>query len=118
MKFALQSYIEKIDKMLKRKKYIDSSIIDVHLCKISFFAQERLIHLLVMIFTGLCLFMSLGFLLFSPSISVFLLFSLLFILFIFYLLHYYALENGVQTLYKQYDKMLEKKKSFFQNFKK
>ena len=33
-----------------------------------------------------------------------------FIFLIFYVVHYFRLENGVQYLYKQYDKMLKMKK--------
>ena len=33
---------------------------------------------------------------------------ILLICLVFYILHYYYLENGVQYLYKQYDKMFEK----------
>ncbi len=111
MKLEMQNYIEKIERKIRRKKYIDAKEIEEHLNRISFYQQERLIHLLVTIFTGISLLISLGFLLFKPSIFVFLLFLALFILFTCYLIHYYYLENSVQTLYKEYYKMREQKKN-------
>ena len=107
MKKYLYDYIEKIDNMLEDNKKITEEIIEKHLTKIKFFQHERLIHLLVtlfyaiifLIFMGLCY---IHYIFFSVAI-------ILLIFLICYVLHYFKLENGVQYLYKQYDKMIEKK---------
>ncbi len=108
MKKYLYDYIGEIDSLLNNNKSkINDDVISNHLTKISFFQHERLIHLLVTLFYALLLiiFMALGTLSFmfyfiSLIISIFL---------IFYIIHYFRLENGVQYLYKQYDLLLNKK---------
>ena len=108
MKKYLYDYIGEVDSLLNNNKSkINDDVIINHLTKISFFQHERLIHLLVTLFYALLLiiFMALGTLSFmfyfiSLIISIFL---------IFYIIHYFRLENGVQYLYKQYDLLLNKK---------
>ena len=108
MKKYLYDYIGEVDSLLNNNKSkINDDVISNHLTKISFFQHERLIHLLVTLFYALLLivFMALGTLSFmfyfiSLIISIFL---------IFYIIHYFRLENGVQYLYKQYDLLLNKK---------
>ena len=108
MKKYLYDYIGEVDALLNNNKSkINDDVISNHLTKISFFQHERLIHLLVTLFYALLLiiFMALGTLSFmfyfiSLIISIFL---------IFYIIHYFRLENGVQYLYKQYDLLLNKK---------
>lgn len=110
MKKYLYDYIEKIDKVLEMpysKKELEK-IKEEHLVKISFFQHERLIHLLVTLFYSLffVIFVALG-VLFAGFyiISLFIMIILLF-----YIVHYFRLENGVQYLYKQYDLLNEKMK--------
>lgn len=75
------------------------------LVQISFFQHERLIHLIVTVCFALLAMLSLMLLMYAPS-TVSLAFTALFvILLIPYILHYYFLENGVQELYKIYDKL-------------
>ncbi len=108
MKKYLYDYIGEVDSLLNNNKSkINDEVISNHLTKISFFQHERLIHLLVTLFYALLLivFMALGILSFmfyfiAIIISIFL---------IFYIIHYFRLENGVQYLYKQYDLLLNKK---------
>ena len=108
MKKELYSHIKKIDELLENNKKIDEDIIKYHLIKIEFFQHERLIHLLVTLFYVVVFFIfsGLGFI-------HYIFFSIAIILLIFcicYIVHYFHLENGVQYLYKQYDKMIEKEK--------
>lgn len=110
MRIELQNYIEKTDRELRRKQYINPKRIETHLHTISFYQHERLVHLLVTLFVGICLLISLGFLLLVPSVMIFLLHFALFVLFSCYLLYYYYLDNAVQTLYRQYYKMQGQKK--------
>ena len=102
----LYNYIKKIDDVLDSSKKITDDIVEKHLIKIKFFQHERLIHLLVtlfytvifLIFMGLCYIHYI----FFPIAIILLIFLIC------YVLHYFHLENGVQYLYKQYDKMIEK----------
>ncbi len=107
MKKYLFDYIKEIDNLLNNKEKFDEDEIKKHLIKIQFFQHERLIHLLVTLFYALLfiIFMSFGFIYY-----IFFAIALIIVIFlIFYVVHYFRLENGVQYLYKQYDKMLERK---------
>lgn len=103
MKKYLYDYIKEIDNIIDSKNKITNDIIDNHLNKIYFFQHERLIHLLVTLFYALLfiLFMSLGFI----HYLFFIIAAILMVFLLFYIVHYFRLENGVQYLYKQYDKM-------------
>ena len=106
MKKYLYDYINEIDNLLNDSKKIKEDVIENHLIKISFFQHERLIHLLVTLFYALFffIFMALGFV----HCIFFIIAGALLIFLLFYIVHYFRLENGVQYLYKQYDMMLEK----------
>ncbi len=104
----LKDYIKYIDSILngnKQKEFDD--LIKEHLIKIQFFQHERLIHLLVTLFYGIFTltmfaFINVNVLFVMPAI-------ILMIMLLFYVKHYFLLENSVQYLYKQYDIMREKK---------
>jgi len=106
MKIYLSDYIKEIDNLLKSNKKITNDIINNHLIKIGFFQHERMIHLLVTLFYALfsMIFIAVGFIYYI----FFAIATILFIFLLFYVVHYFRLENGVQYLYKQYDKMIEK----------
>ena len=78
------------------------------LAKIMFFQHERLIHLIITIFYAIL------FLLFLVLITISYIFIIpsfiLMIFLIFYLIHYFRLENGVQYLYVLYDEVNSTKK--------
>ncbi len=104
MKEYLYNYVDEIDELLIKKK-INEEIINNHLIKISFFQHERLIHLLVTLFYAILfiLFMALGFIHY-----IFLIIAIILLGFLLcYIIHYFRLENKVQYLYKQFDKMKE-----------
>ena len=103
MKKYLYNYIKEIDELLDSNKKISNDTIENHLIKISFFQHERLIHLLVTLFYAL-LFILFGALCFVHYMFVIIVAPILIFL-ICYIIHYFHLENGVQYLYKQYDKM-------------
>ena len=102
MKKFLYDYIKEIDELIDNNK-IKKDTIDNHLIKIQFFQHERLIHLLVTLFYALIylVFMGLGFI----HYIFFIIALILLIFLICYIIHYFHLENGVQYLYKQNDKM-------------
>ena len=103
MQEILKEHITKINNILNEDKIKNKDeIIENHLKQIEFYQHERLMHLIVTVFVGtMCvLFLLAGLLL--ENILVLLLFLLTFILFVPYIFHYYALENGVQKMYDQY----------------
>ena len=102
MREYLGEYVKEIDKKIKDKKITEQDI-ENHLTKIQFFQHERLIHLLVTLFYGLFVFLSV-IISFKTWLFLIILYLALIIL-IFYVRHYFFLENHVQYLYKQYDKM-------------
>jgi hypothetical protein len=107
MEKYLTNYVTKIDKLLKEDKKIDwEEIKKEHLVKISFFQHERLIHLLVTLFYGLFMLISLFLISINPLFIIITL-ILLFVS-IFYVSYYFYIENKVQYLYIQYDKIMEK----------
>lgn len=108
----MNTYLEYIKSKLGDK---DLSKSDLEMYKsdflshIQFMQHERLIHLLVtMIFAFLLMF---GFILiliyFSWIMVIFT--GIIFIVEIFYIFHYYKLENGVQKMDRVYDELIKKK---------
>lgn len=82
--------------------------IDELYTKILFYQHERLIHLLVTIFTGTStILFLLGFIAFE-MIPLMLLFVITLLLFIPYILYYYSLENNIQKLYNYYFELKKK----------
>ena len=107
MKYYMKEYIEKVDTIIENndKKNIDK-VIEEHLIKIKFFMHERLIHLLVTILFALMTLITFFVTIYSVSFGLILLFFLFLALLIPYIYHYYYLENNVQYMYKQYDKLV------------
>lgn len=71
--------------------------------KISWFQHERLIHLLVTLFYVIFTLIFLALSLISYIFLIPFFIGLIFL--IFYIKHYFFLENGIQYLYKIYDKI-------------
>lgn len=105
MKKSLYNYIKKIDEEIE-KNDVDLITIKEHLIYIQFYQHERLIHLLVTLTYALIFVLGSIISLFNLLSLVIVIISVLFL--IPYIRHYFALENGVQYLYKQYDLMKEK----------
>lgn len=81
-------------------------LIKEHLTQISFFQHERLIHLIVTVAFALLEMLSLIIVFIAPGPFTLLLTIVVLILLIPYIRHYYILENGVQKMYEQYDRLL------------
>jgi hypothetical protein len=75
---------------------------------IAYFQHERLIHLIVTVFVGLADMISILIIFSAAAYFAVALTVLLTILFVFYIAHYYVLENNTQKLYKLADALLEK----------
>lgn len=107
MKKSISEYVKYIDKKINEKTDFNK-LREEHLIKIGFYQHERLIHLLVTLFYAL--FMAL-FILLSYYNPLFIFIVLILMIFLIcYVKHYFYLENHVQYMYKQYDKILEKLK--------
>ena len=106
MKNYMKEYIKKADELIESKK-VDKVLIEEHLIKIKFFAHERLVHFLVTMMVTIVFIILFLYSLTTVNIGFIILDLILIILLFFYYYHYYFLENSVQYMYKQYDKMLE-----------
>ena len=106
MKIYMKDYIKYVDDYINKKEFKDiDNFINDHLIKIGFFQHERLIHLLVTLFYGI---VALIFLFITCLWIYFVIIALILLTFlVFYIKHYFFLENGVQYMYKQYDKLKE-----------
>ena len=79
-----------------------------HLVQIAFFAHERFIHLVVTVTFAILAVMVFLYTYGNFSVPLLLLFVMLMVLMVPYIKHYFLLENSVQDMYEQYDKMMEK----------
>lgn len=115
MKRRILTYMQQIDEFLRTPpKDTDwDKAIENHLTQIRFFQHERLIHLIVTVLFALMTTSVVVGLVSSSNIWLAILLIPLLILLFPYINHYYLLENGVQKMYEQYDRMLE-----YQNDKK
>lgn len=110
MEQRILNYRKYIDELLKRDNEDWETVIKEHLIQISFFQHERLVHLIVTVTFALLEVIAIGLCVVSFTLGVGLLAIALLILLIPYIRHYYILENEVQKMYGQYDKMVEKNK--------
>lgn len=76
-----------------------TGLLRFHRTQIEYLQHERLVHLLVMLFCGLCTLLVLLFLVVHPQIPMGALLLLFLLLLVPYIAHYYTLENGVQRWY-------------------
>ena len=106
MKKYIQNYIKETENKLKKE--INKKDIQEIRDKITFFSHERIVHMFIMLF---CILILLIFIILTLNNIKFIIITIiLIILNVFYILHYYFLENSVQYLYKLYDKMNDKSK--------
>ena len=113
MEKRILAYRKRIDELLQSKDADWEKILEEHLTQVAFFQHERLIHLIVTVLFAVLEIMSiLGTVILSAmesgNIAMSILTILLLVLLIPYIRHYYILENEVQKMYVQYDKLLEK----------
>ena len=109
MEKRILNYRRYIDELLTRDDLDWEAVIREHLIQISFFQHERFIHLIVTITFAILEVVVIGLCVVSFTIGVGLLAIALLVLLIPYIRHYYILENEVQKMYWQYDKMVEKR---------
>ena len=102
-------YVKSVDKYLNENHSEDENIMKIedHLIQISFFQHERLIHLIVTVCFAILDIIMITVSFFVCALLPNLLVVLFTLLLIPYIFHYYFLENSVQKMYKQYDKLRE-----------
>lgn len=112
MRKRILEYRKMMDELLKKLE-AGSSDVDIsalkteHLTQIAFFQHERLIHLIVTVLFAILEFMAFLFVLIMPNIGTILLTFAVLVLLIPYIRHYYLLENEVQKMYVQYDRLVK-----------
>ena len=79
--------------------------LEEHLVHVGFFQHERLIHLIVTVTFALLEMLAIVLSVISDSLFTLLLPVVILILLVPYIRHYYILENEVQKMYGQYDRM-------------
>ena len=101
----MEAYLERHETFIRGRLASASETADwaglarFHRAQIGYLQHERLVHLLVTLFFGLCTLVTLLFLVLHPQVPVGLLLVLLLLLLVPYVVHYYKLENGVQRWY-------------------
>lgn len=114
MKKRILDYMSKIDTDIENyendntltKEQLKNHI-DKHLIQISFFQHERFIHLIVTFLFAIITIACVLFTVAKINLAIIILTVLSLVLLVPYVSHYYLLENNVQRMYKQYDKMIE-----------
>lgn len=102
MREYIDSYVKYTDKVIKDNKY-DKDFIEDHLKMINFFQHERVIHLVITLFYALLTILFLALSLVSLIFAIIAVILCVFL--VLYIYHYFYLENHVQYMYKQYNKL-------------
>ena len=100
-----QSDTQKTDTEEQTMQEMVQDKLQEHLVQVGFFQHERLIHLIVTVTFALLEMLAIVLSVISDSLFTLLLPIVILILLIPYIRHYYILENEVQKMYGQYDRM-------------
>ena len=109
MKRRITTYLEYMDNLIDRddEKTDWNEVYRLHLIKTELFQHERLVHLLVLMLVALLMMATVAISVISGYIYMLLVTAGLLILLVPYIMHYYFLENSVQKMYDQFDKIYE-----------
>lgn len=109
----LTNYMKYIEDKLEKCSDGDElrDIMAEHKDKIAFMQHERIVHFLVTMLFTLILAVFVATLVFTVNLALLLMVTIILVLLIFYIKHYYFLENTVQKMYKVYDEILAKQKA-------
>ena len=102
----ITEWLEKTEQSAQVSQEILRDKMEEHLNQIGFFQHERLIHLIVTVTFALLEMLAILLNVISDSLFSLLLPVVILILLVPYIRHYYILENEVQKMYVQYDRML------------
>ena len=106
MRSYLQGYLSFIDKELESTEIPDIENLKKELLtQIQFMQHERLIHLIVTVLFAIMLFICIGIFAVSDKAIFALLTFLILLPLVPYIWHYYFMENSVQKMYVQYNKL-------------
>ena len=109
MKKETKEYLEYIKEINNKETIKDKDkILSDLLVQIGFIQHERFVHLIVTVFVGLSAILFIGLALEFELLGFVLLTMITIVLFAFYILHYYFLENSTQELYRIYNGIKEK----------
>ena len=103
---SIDEWLEKTERSAQISQEILRDKMEEHLNQIGFFQHERLIHLIVTVTFALLEMLAILLSVISDSLFALLLPVVILILLVPYIRHYYILENEVQRMYVQYDRML------------
>lgn len=103
---SIDEWLEKTEQSAQVSQEILRDKMEEHLNQIGFFQHERLIHLIVTVAFALLEMLAILLNVISDSLFSLLLPVVILILLVPYIRHYYILENEVQKMYVQYDRML------------
>ncbi len=103
---SIDAWLEKMEQSAQVSQEILRDKLEEHLTQISFFQHERLIHLIVTVTFALLEMLAILLSVISDSLFSLLLPVVILILLVPYIRHYYILENEVQKMYVQYDRIL------------
>ena len=102
---SIDEWLEKTEQSAQVSQEILRNKMEEHLNQIGFFQHERLIHLIVTVTFALLEMLAILLNVISDSLFSLLLPVVILILLVPYIRHYYILENEVQKMYVQYDRM-------------
>lgn len=120
MEKRILNYRRYMDELLLRDDVDWERVRSEHLVQVSFFQHERLIHLIVTVIFALLTMLAIcvSFLLMAigaeGAVGWLLVVAVFLVLLIPYVRHYYILENEVQKMYAQYDRIAVKLGESFQ----
>ena len=103
---SIDEWLEKTEQSAQVSQEILRDKMEEHLNQIGFIQHERLIHLIVTVTFALLEMLAILLNVISDSLFSLLLPVVILILLVPYIRHYYILENEVQKMYVQYDRML------------
>jgi hypothetical protein len=105
----LRDHESYITALLESGKELDwGAIASYHKTQIRFLQHERLVHLIVTCVFGMLFFFSSITTAFMPFPALYGLDLILGVTLVFYIIHYYRLENGVQRWYRLYVSLQQK----------
>ncbi len=104
---GVTEFIREHRELLKEDRH-DEDFLSYHLIQIGYLQHERLVHLLVMLFVIFCMLTFMALFLFLNIFLFLIICILLLILTVFYVLHYYRLENTVIEWYFIYNERYAK----------
>ena len=103
---GVTEFIKEHKEILKQDRS-DNKFLEYHLTQIRFLQHERLVHLIVMLFVIFCMLTFIALFLFLDILLFIIIALLLIILTVFYIFHYYRLENTVIEWYHIYNERVK-----------